>query len=220
MIRKLTCLLFGAALSIGLALGAVASGAGALHYEVKLKSASFGDMGTRELWVKGDNMCWNSKSVNLEVRLVKNKQGVFLIHPWNKVAAKYPEESNRGNVRALLPGPAGSVKAFLTAAKAEKKGRETVNKELCDVYSYSDALTKSNCKLWVSAKSGKPVQLVVAGDKGKRDTITATYTRYEADARVPDSIFEVPKGYAIRPMPERKAVTGEKPDRKSSNKSG
>lgn len=181
-----------------------------LHYEVKMKSASFGNMGTRQMWIKGDLMRWDYESGKLPLTLIKNKDGIFLIHPWNKVAAKYPEGSTRGNPKALLPGPTGSPKAFVKAMNAKAGGKETISGTKCDIYSYTDPVGKSPCKLWVSVDSGKPVQLVIGGSKGKKDTITVTYTKYVEGAAVSDSLFKLPEGYAVKPMPDRKLTSDKK----------
>ncbi len=221
MIRKVTLLVICAILSLGAAWGAQSSRPYTLHYEVRVKSANFGNMGTRRLWIKGDSLRWESDSADLKLKLVKNKQGVFLLHPWNKIAAKYPANSPRGNPRTLMPGPAGSVKSFLSSVKAVKKGQETVDKEKCDVYAYSDSTLKCDCKLWVSAKSGKPVKLIMQGQQGQKDVITATYTKYQESLDVADSMFELPKGYTIRAMPEPKAAsTGKTPAKTDNKKSG
>lgn len=188
-----------------------------LHYEVSMKSASFGNMGTRKMWIKGDSVRWDYKSGKLPLTLIKNKDGVFLIHPWNKVAAKYPEGSNRANPKALLPGPTGSPKTFVKAMNAKAKGQKTVNSKKCDVYSYTDPITKLSCELWVSVDNGKPVQLLVMGKKGKADTITATYVKYEEGAAAADSLFQIPKGYEIKPMPDKK-LTSEKKTESTSKK--
>ena len=220
MKTKSTLLLLCAIFSVGTASGAKAPKPYTIHYEVKLKSASFGDMGTRKLWVKGDRMRWESESARLPLHIVKNDKGVFLLHPWNDIAAKYPKGSPRGNPRALLPGPTGSPKAFLKAVKAVKHGRETINKKLCDVYSYTDPTTKRKCKIWIAMKSGKPVQLLLKGEPGKQDTITATYTKFVEGANAPDSLFQLPKGYAIRPMPERDLTSKAKARKPNKKKSG
>lgn len=183
-----------------------------LHYAVTLKSASFGSMGTRSLWLKGDSLRWDYKSGKLPLTLIKNKDGVFLVHPWNKVAAKYPEGSTRGNPKSLLPGPTGSPKAFVKAMKAKSQGRESVGGKKCDVYSYTDPIGKSPCKLWVSVDNGKPVQLAIKGSKGKADTITVTYTKFDEGVSVSDSLFQLPKGYEVRPMPTKRLTSNKKPE--------
>ncbi len=37
----------------------------------------------------------------------------------------------------------------------------------------------------------------------KMDTLTATYTKYEIGGKYPESLFELPKGYDVRQMPDR-----------------
>ena len=220
MKRKSILLFLSAVFSLGTASWATSPKPYTMHYEVQLKSESFGNMGVRKLWVKGNKMRWEQKSARLPIQVVKNDKGVFLIHPWNKVAAKYPEGSPRGNPRALLPGPTGSPKAFLKQVKAVKHGRETINNKPCDMYSYTDTVTKRKCKLWVGVRSGKPVQLYMKGEQAKQDTITATYTTYEQGANVSDKLFELPKGYEIRPMPDRKLTSKAASKKPNKRKSG
>ncbi len=203
MKTKSILFLLCAMLSLGGAYGKKPPKPYTIHYEVKLQSASFGNMGTRKLWVKGNKMRWESKSANLPIHIIKNDKGVFLLHPWNDVAAKYPKGTSRGNPRALLPGPTGSPKVFLKAVNAVKHGQETIDNKLCDVYTYTDQVTKRNCRIWIGARSGKPVRLLVKGDGAKVDTVTATYTKFVEGANAPDSLFEIPKGYTVRPMPAR-----------------
>ena len=191
----------------------------ATHYEVKLKSTNFGVMGVRKMWIKGNNMRWEAKSERLPLCVVKNQQGTFLVHPWNKIAAKYPDNSLRSMPATYLPGPSGSPSAFLKSVKARKVGKETVDKQPCQVYAYVEPNTKSNCKLWIGAKSGKPVQLLVKGARKKQDTVIATYTKYEQGAKVANSLFELPKGYAIRQMPTQK-LTSSTIKRQSNGKRG
>lgn len=220
MKRLTTFLLICAVLPLGITYGACASKPYTLHYEVKMQSEAFGDMGTRKLWIKGSDMRWEADSADLPLKIIKNDRGVFLIHPWNKIAAEYPEGSPRGNPTALLPGPTGSPKVFLEKVKAAKRGQETVEKQLCDVYTYTEPTTKRDCKIWVSAKTKKPVKLRMAGEPGKVDTVTAVYTKYVEGAKVDDSLFKLPEGYKIRPMPTDKKASHSKTKQPNSGKSG
>lgn len=218
MHRKWVLFFLCAALSLGVASWAQSPGQQGLFYEVKLKSENLGDMGTRKMWIKGNNMRWEADSANLPLKLIKNKQGVFMIHPWNKVAAQYSDKSNRSNPKACLPGPTGSPQVFLKAVKAVKGKQQTVNNQLCDVYSYTEPTTSRKCRIWIGAKSGKPVKLVMDGVKGKMDTVTATYVKFDANAKVSDSLFELPKGYAIRPMPAQRQASSKTSGKKIVNK--
>lgn len=165
-------------------------------------------MGTREVWLKGSSMRCNMNSAKLPITVIKNGQGVFLIHPWQKIAGKYPAGTPRGNPTALLPGPLGSTKTFLARVKAKKTGSEKVGKQLCEVYSYTEPTTKRFCKLWVDAKSRKPVKLWMKGKHKTVDTMVATYTAFEEGVKVSDSLFQLPKGYEIRPMPNQRLASG------------
>lgn len=205
---KTAVLFLCSVVSVAAAPAAKAPEAASVYYELKLKSANFGNMGLRKMWIKGNNVRWEAKSAKLPLLLIKNKDGVFLVHPWNKLAAKYPEGSDRGNPKTLFSGPTGSVNIFLKHVNAKKHGTEKVSEQSCIVYSYTDPVSKRPAKIWVSEKTGKPVQLVLIGQKDKVDTITATYTRFEPGAKVQDSLFEVPKGYAVKPMPKPTLTSG------------
>jgi len=196
-----------ATVSLGTASLAAASKPQTLQYEVKMKSLSFGDMGTRRMYIKGEKMRWEGKTADLPILVIKNSEGAFLIHPWQKIAAKYPASSNRNNPRAYIPGPTGSPKAFLAQLKAVRCGREKVERQTCDVYSYYEPATDRHCKLWLGVKSGKPVRLVLQGINKRKDTIVATYTKFILGGPAPDSLFQLPKGYAVRPMPEPKLTS-------------
>lgn len=209
-------LLLCAVFVVGTVFSAGAAVPGALHYKVHLKSPGIGDMGTREVWVKGGLMRCDIKSAKLPLTILKNPKGVFLLHAWNKVAGQYPEGSPRGNVRALLPGPTGSPKIFLEAMKAKRENSEKVGKQTCDVYSYTDPTTKRFCKLWVDTKSGQPVKLWLKGEAKKASEVTATYVLFKEGEKVADSFFEVPKGYAIRPMPKRE-LPADAPSKKTNS---
>lgn len=189
-----------------------------LKYQVKIKSSDFGDMGSRTLWIKGSNMRWDADSAKLRIRLIKNEQGLFLLHPWNKIAGKYPKGTTRENPTALLPGPAGPVQKFLKSVNAKKTGQETVNKQPCRIYTYTEPTANRTCKLWVSVKSGKPVKLVANGQKKKLDTLTVTYVSYTEGVKIADSHFEVPKGYIVRPMPNLDRQADEKSAKKLNSK--
>ncbi len=206
---------------VGTVAGAGTPVPGTLHYKVKMKSASFGkDAGTREIWIKGDKMRCEITGGEMRITVLKNSQGVFLLHPWNKVAGKYPDGSPRGNVKALLPGPTGSPKIFLGKMNARKLADEKVGKQLCEVYSYTEPATKRFCKLWVDTKTGKPVKLWMQGKHKVMDELTATYVIYDEGVRISDLVFEVPKGYAVRPMPKRELASKPAPKQPNSAKTG
>jgi len=208
--KKQILFLLCVALSVGAASEVVASKSQTVQYEIKLKSGAFGDMGTRKMWIKGDNFRWEYMSAGLPLKLVKNSKGIFLIHPWNKIVGKYPSLSNRGDPIALFPGPAGPIDSFLKKVKAVKRGTEKINGELCDVYTYAAPADRRNCRIWISKKTSKPVKLTMEGVRGKADPIIATYSKFVIGANVPDSLFEIPSGYQVKPMPNsNRAFSGE-----------
>lgn len=207
-------------LTAGIVSNAGPTASGTLHYKAKMKSASFGDMGRREVWLKDGMMRCEIVSARLPLTIVKNRQGVFLLHAFNKVAGKYPEGSPRGNPRALLPGPTGTPKVFLRAVNAVRQSSEKVGKQNCDVYSYTDPITKRSCKLWVDKKSGKPAKLWLKGKRAKVDDVTVTYVSFEEGIKISNSRFELPKGYAVRPMPKRDLASKPLTKQLNSAKSG
>jgi len=187
---------------MGLLSSAQAAAPQTLHYKVQMKTG-FGNAGFREFWIKGSNMRCELQSGQFVIAIVKNPNGVFMIHPMKKVAAKYPDGSPRGNARTLLPGPTGSPKAFLGQMKATRVASAKVGKQSCDVYWYTEPITKRHCKLWLDAKTGKPVKLWMEGKQKVMDEVTATYVTFVQGVAIPDSKFQVPKDYAIRPMPKQ-----------------
>lgn len=199
-------LLLCTVLGTGAAAHAGATAPMTLHYKVQMKSSA-GNMGTREVWLKNGKMRCNIDTARLPITLLKNSQGVFLLHSWNKIAGKYPDGSPRGNVRALLPGPTGSPKAFLRFVNGKRIGTEQVGKKSCDVYSYTDPTTKRFCKIWVERKSGQPVKLWLKGALRVASDVTVTYLLFKEGEQISDSIFELPKGYAVRPMPKREVAS-------------
>ncbi|MCX8053404.1 MAG: hypothetical protein N3B12_06320 [Armatimonadetes bacterium] len=193
--------LVSTAFSIGMASSASLSKPQTLHYEVKMKSLSFGNMGTKKMYIKGNKMRWETNAAYLPLTVIKNEKGTFLVSPFKKTAARYAPGSNRNDPKIYLPGPLGSPKAFLREMRAVKRGREKVGREVCDVYSYYAPASDRKCKLWVSINTGKPVKLVLEGEKKLKDTIVATYTKFVLGGHIPDSLFELPKGYVVRNMP-------------------
>lgn len=171
-------------------------------YEVKMKSAQ-GDMGARIMHMKGSDFAWEYDSAGLKMRLIRNKDGAFLIHPQNRYIGKYPAGSDRESPMSFLPGPIGDVKAFLANVKAEKAREETIDENTCDVYKYNEPVSGWKCELSVDQKSMKPVKLIMKGIKAEQD-ITANYVSYKTGEDIPDSYFVLPKDVPIRPMPERK----------------
>lgn len=215
-----TILLLCTVLTIGIVFRTGAAVPGSLHYKVRMTSADTGNMGTREVWIKGAMMRCNIVSARLPLTILKNSKGVFLLHAWNKIAGKYPEGSPRGNPRALLPGPNGSPKAFLRTVNAVRRGSEKVGKQTCDIYSYTDPTTKRFCKLWVDKKSGQPVKLWLKGKLKVAADVTATYLTFREGEKVSDSFFELPKGFVVRPMPKRELTSKAPVKQPNSAKTG
>lgn len=179
-----------------------------LSYEVKLK-CKLGDMGTRKMYIKGSEYAWYVDSAGLKTRLVRNKDGVFLLHPMRPAAAKFPPGSNRESPMVCLPGPAGNVKRFLSANDARKSGEDKINKKACILYTYTEKVTRDKCKLWIEKAAMTPVRLVIEDPHPDR-TVTADYVSYRLGCPVADSHFELPKGTQIQPMPTAPAPSASK----------
>jgi len=187
-----------------------------LVYQVRMKS-SLGDWGTRKMTMKGSNFVFEAESAGMKMKVIKNNDGVFLLHPFRKEAGKYPKGVNRESPMAYLPGPVGDVKAFLAKNKAKAVGKEKIDKKLCDVYTYTEKESGWKCKLWVSSKDMTPVKLEMTGTK-KGDVRTVTYISYKRGVPVPDSIFQLPKDIKIRPMSAKNTATNsERPDSSGSS---
>jgi len=169
-----------------------------LFYEVKVKNR-WGNAGTRKMYKRGPDFEFLTDSGGLKVRFVKNRDGQFIIHPHRKIIGQY-QGDDRKSPMVFLPGPAGDVKAFLAANKAKKVGREKVGNKVCDKYSYVENETKWKCELWVDPKTYTPAKLTMIGDK-KENTTIVTYVSYQRGVKISDFHFELPKDYAIRPMP-------------------
>ncbi|MFQ3548564.1 MAG: hypothetical protein SNJ70_02280 [Armatimonadota bacterium] len=179
-----------------------ASSCDGTYYKVNLKS-SLGDMGTREMYMKDSHFNWLTDSAGLKINLIKNNDGVFMIHPKQRFIAKYPKGSNRGNHLILLPGPIGDVNVFLQTMKANKVGEETVDKKKCTIYKYDESESGWKCKLWVDTKNLKPVKMLMEAVKSENN-ITVTYEKYDACAKISDDKFKPPKGIPIKDMPDKK----------------
>jgi len=170
-----------------------------LFYEAKL-SSPLGNMGKRSMYMKGSNFVFIADTPGIKLKFIKNQDGAFLIHNKGLFAGKYPPESNRNSPMAFLPGPIGDVKEFLAKENAKKQGTEKVAGKTCDFYKYTEKTTGWNCKLWVQKNTFAPVKLLMTGKK-KNETINAVYLSYKLGADVQDSLFKLPAGIAVRPMP-------------------
>ena len=143
-----------------------------------------------------------SKS-RLPLTLIRNKRWSIPDPPLAEVRRQIPEKPGTAAIPdRYLPGPNGPVGEFLAEVKATKHGRETVDKQLCQVYSYTEPTTAASCRLWVGVKSGKPVRLTLLGVKneGRYRSRPATPVRTgRKDKRLHCSIFR--RGMRSGPCP-------------------
>ncbi len=170
--------------------------------EMKLSSKNLGGMGDARLWIKGDSYRWEKSLQNMVITIVKNSDGVFLIHPAKRWAAKYEQGSNRENPASVVMGPFGDIDSYLKEQKARKLATTVLNGRKCVVWTWGNAKTITN-KLYVDEKKNVPVKMVIVGNEKKSDTIEIVYKKYELGAKIDDSVFKLPEGIEIRNMPKR-----------------
>lgn len=190
-----------------LAFIAAAAGAAStsLAVEMKLSSKNLGGMGDARLWIKGDFYRWEKTMQTMVVTIVKNADGVFLIHPMKRWAAKYEPGSNRENPASVVIGPFGDVNTYLKEQKARKLTTAVLNGRKCVVWTWNTGKTTIN-KLYVDEKKNVPVKFIIAGTEKKADTLEVIYKKYELGAKIDDSRFQLPEGIEIRNMPKREAA--------------
>ncbi len=169
-------------------------------YQVSAKSPQ-GDMGTRSMTIKGNNFYWDVKSPGIDLQAIKNSKGVYMVYPAKKLIAEYPKGTLRDTPMGYMPGPVGDVQKFLQSQGAKKVGTEKVSGKPANIYTYTERKTKWKCKLWARPGSYHPLKLVITGAKAT-DTTTYTYKGYKTGVEVADSKFDLPKGMAMRKMPD------------------
>ena len=169
-------------------------------YKVRLKS-SFGDAGTRKLSIDGKNYLWEVATAGMDLKIIKNTDGVFLIG--RNHIGKYPAGSKHESPMSLFPGPIGDVKEFLKANSAKSLGKAEVDGKKCEMHEYTEKVSGWKCKLWTDAAKATPVKLELTGPN-KGDSATATYLSYTLNEKIPASSFILPKNKKIRPMPDMK----------------
>jgi len=138
----------------------------------------------------------------MRVVLITNEQGVFLKNKYSNVWAKAPSTIGFRLADRLLGGPSGDPKAFLKERKAKKASVEKWNGQTCEVWSYASPKNVEKYRLWLSAKTGKPVRLERDALLGGRfrETITITYTNFAWNVPLEDALFKVPANEQVRDM--------------------
>jgi outer membrane lipoprotein-sorting protein len=177
-----------------------ATGAGS-KFAVDIQYGKHGKGGSARFWVKGDQVREEKKSGGgLRVTLISNDEGVFVKNKYSNVWAKMPKAVAFRLVDRLLGGPAGEPKQFLKERKAKKVGIQKWEGQPCEVWSYSASKNVEKYKLWLSAKSGKPVRLerdALLGGKF-REKIIITYTNFAWNVPLEDALFKVPANETVR----------------------
>jgi hypothetical protein len=173
------------------------------RFVVDISYSKHGNGGTAKYWVKGNKVREEKKSGGgLRVIMITNDQGVFVKNKYSNVWAKLPLSVAYKLPERLLGGPSGDPKEFLKEHRAKKVGADKWNGEPCAVWDYASAKDIEHYKLWVSAKTGKPVRLVRDALLGGRfrEKITVTYTSFAWNVPVEDALFKVPANEQVRDM--------------------
>lgn len=177
-----------------------AAGTGS-KFAVEIHYGKHGKGGTAKFWVKGDRVREEKKSGGgLRVTLISNDDGVFVKNKYSNVWAKMPKTVAHRLVDRLLGGPSGDPKQFLKERSAKKTGVQKWGGQPCEVWTYSAAKNVEKYKLWLSAKTGKPVRLerdALLGGKF-REKITITYTNFAWNVPLEDALFKVPANEQVR----------------------
>lgn len=170
-------------------------------FEVDLNYSKHGKGGWAKFWVKGDKVREEKKSGGgLRVIMITNENGVFMKNKYSNIWAKLPDGTGYHLVDRLLGGPSGDPKLFLKAHKAKKTGVQKWNGEPCEVWKYDSARNVEHYRLWLSARTGKPVRLerdALLGGKF-REMITVSYTSFEYNVPIDDTLFKVPANEQVR----------------------
>ena len=172
-------------------------------FEVDINYSKHGNGGTAKFWIKGSKVREEKKSGGgMRVIMITNDQGVFLKNKYSNVWAKAPSGVAFRLADRLLGGPSGDPKPFLVERKAKKTRVEKLNGESCAVWSYASPKNVEKYRLWIAAKTGKPVRLERDALLGGRfrETITITYTNYAFNVPLEDSLFKVPANEQVRDM--------------------
>ena len=172
-------------------------------FEVDINYSKHGNGGTAKFWIKGNEVREEKKSGGgMRVIMITNNQGVFIKNKYSNVWAKAPSGVGWRLAERLLGGPSGDPKPFLKERKAKKTRVEKWDGQTCEVWSYASPKNVEKYRLWITAKTGKPVRLERDALLGGRfrETITITYTNYAYNIPLDDALFKVPANEQVRDM--------------------
>jgi len=172
-------------------------------FVVDINYSKHGNGGTAKFWVKGDNVREEKKSGGgLRVIMITNDRGVFLKNKYSSVWARMSKRVAIHLADRLLGGPSGDPKPFLKEHQAKKVSVRKWNGEPCAIWDYSSAKNIEHYKLWISARTGKPIRLERDALLGGRfrEKITVTYTSYAWNVPLEDALLKVPTNEQVRDM--------------------
>ncbi len=169
-------------------------------FAVDINYGKHGKGGTAQYWVKGDSVREEKKSGGgLRVVLISNDDGVYIKNKTSNIWARMPKAVAYRLVDRLLGGPSGDPKPFLKEHKAVKTGVQKWNGEPCQVWSYKSAKDIEKYRLWLSAKTGKPVRLERDALLGRfREKVTIIYTNFAWNVPLDETLFKIPANEQVR----------------------
>jgi hypothetical protein len=166
------------------------------QFQVKNRS-KVGYRGMSTYWVKGQWMREEKRTGGgLELILVSNEKGLYIKNKHTKYWFRYPTGIGAQLRKRILGGPIGDLKRFLKSVHAVNVGKEKVEGERCNIWTYRFKESDDKFRLWTDLKNSKPIRMErdyrVPGTK-KRDTLVVEYKNYVANRPLPDSLFQIGK---------------------------
>ena len=165
-------------------------------FEVRTRSR-VGYRGSARYYIKGDWVREEKRSGGgLELIMVSNDAGLFIRNKHSSYWFKYPGGTHNHLKDRLLGGPTGDVPEFLKSVRAKCVGHEKLKTNLCSIYAYQFPHIKDKFRLWISDKTGKPLQLerdhkVQIRGGETRDVLVVDYRSYDCNAPVQDALFQI-----------------------------
>jgi hypothetical protein len=165
-------------------------------FEVRTRS-KVGYRGSARYFIKGNWVREEKRSGGgLELIMVSNDAGLFIRNKHAPYWFKYPGGVHIHLKDRLLGGPIGEVPQFLKSVHAKPVGKEKLKNEMCEIYFYQYPHVPDKFRLWVSEKTGKPLQLTrdhkvrITGGT-TRDILVVDYRSYDTHTPVQDALFQI-----------------------------
>ncbi len=141
-----------------------------------------------EFWAKG-NYLRSELSIEGEKLISLQRDGVVYV---------YPSKGNTGvkNMVGRGLGSLGLVQQINEIkSRGEIKGSEKIDGVLCDLYAYDVNLPEESALVMLSRESGLPMIWVsiLRSDGQEPQVLRMMFRNLEANVKIPDSLFEIPK---------------------------